>query len=556
MSAASDIVLVHIGPEFPDYLNLCISQLRYTCGANLVVHVLVNAAHTEKVQGADHVMRVEELSDDVLIQQFEHNSRLDASFRNGFWKYTSARFFYIHAYMARTGIRDMFHIEYDNLVYVDFTKKLDVFRTRPMWCVMDGVDRCIPSFVYFRDTEILSQLLAVFLKTASVGTNDMYAIGRFANANIDTVGTLPIIANYVESLPPKFTAHAAEFGMLFDAAAVGQYIGGVDPRNKSGDTTGFINEVSVFRCDRAKIEWRAGDVPYLNNFPLVNLHVHSKDLGRWTNAHRNIVTGERIQLLCDIWMGEHDDFRFNPVITAGPGEKKRVLTSWTDPFDNPDGGRLFCYGHRLPLFQERLHLIKRPFVLVTHNSDENVDGRYERIMNHPLLLKWYAQNVKVDHPKVEVIPIGVANSMWRHGDTRAIHKAQASVCSEMKTENIYFFFSVGTNRAARERCLSELTALGLKFGSAESYGDYVKHLARNKYAICADGNGIDSHRLWECIILRTIPIMLRSVFSEKIAAKYPCVLLDSWSSLNVDELVHTWRIPDFPAHLTMANMFA
>jgi hypothetical protein len=78
-----------------------------------------------------------------------------------------------------------------------------------------------------------------------------------------------------------FTRHAKEFNCLFDAAAVGQYIGGVDPRNISGNTIGIINETSVFKCNKAKVQW-INNIPHLNNLPLVNLHIHSKDLKRWS----------------------------------------------------------------------------------------------------------------------------------------------------------------------------------------------------------------------------------------------------------------------------------
>ncbi len=79
-------------------------------------------------------------------------------------------------------------------------------------------------------------------------------------------------------------------GYIFDAAAIGQYVGGVDPRNTPGDTRGFVNETCVIKyADEGEIMWTTEDAsgfrkPFLkikgNNtkVPIFNLHIHSKNL--------------------------------------------------------------------------------------------------------------------------------------------------------------------------------------------------------------------------------------------------------------------------------------
>ena len=122
-----DIVLVHIGSEFPTYINHCIAQLRSTCADALRIHILIDAArHGERVIGADCVVDLVKLDNDSMIQQFEAVSRHDPYFRGGFWKHASKRFFYLRAYMLAAGLEEIFHIENDNLVFYDFTKKLDI----------------------------------------------------------------------------------------------------------------------------------------------------------------------------------------------------------------------------------------------------------------------------------------------------------------------------------------------------------------------------------------------------------------------------------------------
>ena len=150
---------------------------------------------------------------------------------------------------------------------------------------MDAPTRCIPSFVYWRDADAVFDLLLTLLGAGARGENDMTALATHAHKFPQSVGWLPIVPAGCGA-PPEFSAELERFGgALFDGAAVGQYIGGVDPRNQAGDTRGFINETTVFQCDRVHVEWRRGadglQRPFLNDRPLVNLHIHSKDLRRW-----------------------------------------------------------------------------------------------------------------------------------------------------------------------------------------------------------------------------------------------------------------------------------
>ena len=265
------LILVHIGTELPEYIHDCISQVRSVSDIN--VHVLVEEEHVSKFKDVE-VFSLNKIPSSKQRKDFETVNRLDSSFRGGFWKFAMMRFFYIYDHMVSNNICDVFHIENDNLIFLDFQKKIDIFRSKSMWCVFDSPDRVIPSFLYFKDSGIVKRLLDECLYSASIGRNDMNALAEFQKKNSVEVGILPIIVDYVDRIDEMYFKHAEEFGCLFDAAAVGQYIGGVDPRNKGGDTTGFINETSVIKCDKIKIQ----DKIFLNGLPLVNLHIHSKNL--------------------------------------------------------------------------------------------------------------------------------------------------------------------------------------------------------------------------------------------------------------------------------------
>jgi len=270
------LVLVHIGEHFPEYINDCISQLQKI--SEISVHVLISHSHIAKIKGNVKIFSLEEIQLGKQRKDFEARSKLDSAFRGGFWKFAMMRFFYIYDHMVSQELSDVFHIENDNLIFVDFLQMLEQFREKSMWCIMDSKTRCIPSFLYFKDTQIVSRLIDTCIQQSSNNINDMLALGKFRNDTIADVGNLPIIESYAEPIDPMFYQAAPKFKYLFDGAAVGQYIGGVDSGLR--DTRGFINETCEFKCNKVTIEWR-DEKPWLNGMPLVNLHIHSKDLRRW-----------------------------------------------------------------------------------------------------------------------------------------------------------------------------------------------------------------------------------------------------------------------------------
>lgn len=542
------LLLVHTGPEFPTYLNDCVAQIR--CISKISIVVLIDGEYAEKVLPCDGltVVPLESLPEDQYAKEYIRTSKLDASFRGGFWRAASLRFFYIHTYTRLHGLQDIFHIEYDNLIYQDFTKFLGAFQTRRMWCVLDSPTRCVPSFLYWRDSDAVFDVVLSLLSAAPRGLNDMEALALHTQAYPKAVGLLPIVTRDYAGAHPVFSSASILFGHLFDGAAVGQYVGGVDPRNIPGNTCGFINETAAFRCDRVTLEWRRGDNglvrPFMNSYPLVNLHIHSKELSRWSSraAHvvsvpQKIITGEAIQALCDNYCCIRDDFQFNPRFFS---EMRKFMNLAADPAPWNNPRLLFCYPHRLGDFRKWLPFLQNRFILVTHNSDENVTDVYADIFDCPLLIVAYVQNKCFAHPKVNPLPIGIANRLWPHGNLEALASVQALDIPKMNL--IYFYFNVSTNTAAREQCRAALEAQGLRFGSPVAPADYLRDLASYKYAICPPGNGVDSHRVWECLYLGVTPILLRSAFSSELAAAgFPCVLLDNWSDLDITGLAAAWR---------------
>jgi hypothetical protein len=102
---------------------------------------------------------------------------------------------------------------------------------------------------------------------------------------------------------PGFTGEQAlvcsnyeRFGFAFDGNAMGQYLGGIDPKNVDDGkpTVGYVNERCCIKYDAYRFVWRGdgGDVfkrPFLvlpsgEEIPIFNLHIHSKDLAKFVGG--------------------------------------------------------------------------------------------------------------------------------------------------------------------------------------------------------------------------------------------------------------------------------
>lgn len=64
-------------------------------------------------------------------------------------------------------------------------------------------------------------------------------------------------------------------------------------------------------------------------------------------------------------------------------------------------------------------------------------------------------------------------------------------------------------------------------------------MKQHKYAICPEGNGIDTHRFWECLYMNTIPICLKNKVTKHYKQYFPIILLNNWEELDVSKLSYS-----------------
>lgn len=249
----------------------------------------------------------------------------------------------------------------------------------------------------------------------------------------------------------------------------------------------------------------------------------------------NIITGEKIQQLCDIYLGVDNDFNCNPTISKQPS-KHVYLNNIINLYDNPQ--IVFCYSHRINILSEKIKFFKNDFILVTHNSDGEIRETLDviNILNCDKVLKWFGQNILFNHEKLYFLPIGMANSQWSHGNIAIFNDIHFMNNLKDKHNKVYFNFNIHTNKSKRQICYDNLYNKLTWLPNIQPI-DNLKRLSSYEFCICPEGNGVDTHRLWECLYLQVIPIVIKSEFTSILLNQHiPLVVLDNWEMLDLNKL--------------------
>jgi hypothetical protein len=303
------IVFVHLGRELPRWSMDSLAQATVFNGCPVLLLANAQALQGVRLPAGVRGIAIEEVGLSDEHRAFRELSPLDSSFRDGFWTYTTERFFALSSLLQAQGLEHVVHLENDVLLYAELdTLVPKLARNYPgMAATFDNDHRCIPGFLYISEPAVLADMVSFVLSVLDharsrpeherAGLNDMLLLAAWRAHYPDDMGVLPIVpSDYPAQLrsamggvaadPAQYSRHFDELGMIFDAAALGQYLGGVDPRNNPQPSRGFINESCLFdpRRLRPRMETGADGLrrPVIETasgvWPVANLHMHCKDM--------------------------------------------------------------------------------------------------------------------------------------------------------------------------------------------------------------------------------------------------------------------------------------
>ena len=231
---------------------------------------------------------------------------------------------------------------------------------------------------------------------------------------------------------------------------------------------------------------------------------------------------------------------------------------------------IYAHANALPKVADfARQRLRRPFILVSGQSDFAVSRSSKTLLAEPLLLKWFAQNADVRHAKIVQLPIGL--NCFEHGDAMA--RALDDDDDHDKKRDKLLWVNFGYTHARRKvawthfcgsnglgpqprkqpphnivarqspawkaaqqtadapSCVSKSQAYAPAAtgqGHTNLLVDHYRHIKRHKYVASPRGNGIDTHRFWEALYLGAIPVVESSPL-DPLYQSAGALVVDSWT---------------------------
>lgn len=289
-----EVVFVYLGNAFPNY---AIASLKLAVGhSGMSVRILGNHNLKNKAE-IDGVVftSIEDFYNPDDFKKVENKVLFPHSFRQGFWLKTLERFFVLNQYMSTFGISQIFHAELDQLLFNcnDLVEKIESSEQTGIFIPFHTVDKAVASIFYCNDIEAFDSLLD-YAKKDIYFDNEMSLIAMWAKSNPNQIVALPTLSTVINgskvfALHGISTLTPEQVGGIVDAAQLGQWVGGEDPRNipisimptNQYHESKNLEIVSKLQLSKSQLSLqRNGDVVITTEgagpIRIYNLHLHSK----------------------------------------------------------------------------------------------------------------------------------------------------------------------------------------------------------------------------------------------------------------------------------------
>ena len=246
----------------------------------------------------------------------------------------------------------------------------------------------------------------------------------------------------------------------------------------------------------------------------------------------NFITGDKFIELAD--------WTYAPVIRHQDDYCK--LKNTLDLCSIADGDIIYTHTFYVKQLFEILKGCTEKVYIITHNSDMNIDDTFTIPR---CVVTWYAQNVNIFDSRIVPIPIGLENDRW----FPTLRKKELMVAKLQEPREykglVYMNFNLCTNFTERSKAYNALKDkewVKIHLGTnGSNFPAYLDNLYNYKFVVCPEGNGIDTHRVWETLYMGSFPIVLRNAMSEYLYSYYPCYIVDSWEEITEDSLAKEYK---------------
>jgi hypothetical protein len=280
-----------------------------------------------------------------------------------------------------------------------------------------------------------------------------------------------------------------------------------------------------------------------------------RQLNRHNAVARQVLDGEYVfSVQNTTWVSTHGlahscDIRKERLLSGDPllPDLSRLFAA-----DCADPTSVYLATDALRSFAEAIEgRATRPFTLVTGNSTQAVGTAENReaalsILRHPRLTRWFAQNLAMEQPGLEPLPLGLDyHTAWNnperfgnkfvmplHQEAELLGISSLAAPLAERELKVYCDWHFTVDRGDRELVLKSVDRNVAHFLETRSPRE-VAWRAQSKFAFVASplGTGWDCHRTWEALVLGCIPIVSWSPVAMLFEG-LPVIVVSDWRQVN------------------------
>lgn len=294
VNKSDELVFVFLGKNFPNYASYALKLAKEYSGLN--IRIITDEKHYKKLKKINiQFNSLESFYVPDSFNEISHKISMPSKFRDGFWLRTLERFFVLEQFMTKFNCTRIFHAELDQLLFncSKLLSNLDNSGFKGIALPFHSPEKAIASVFYCNDVNDLRSLVTS-IENFENFENEMSYIAKWAYSNPEKIKILPTLGflsnEFTDIEKPILNFFSKkELEGVCDAAQLGQWVGGEDPRNvpisqkpknKFNDTDSNFNLKTVDLI-KLKLDLQVnGDlIAEFDNQQKVkvyNLHLHSK----------------------------------------------------------------------------------------------------------------------------------------------------------------------------------------------------------------------------------------------------------------------------------------
>ena len=207
-----------------------------------------------------------------------------------------------------------------------------------------------------------------------------------------------------------------------------------------------------------------------------------------------------------------------------------------------EGDKIFVKTDLLQFFFNNIFPnIQTKMYLITGCSDYEIDNKYLPYLNNDKIIKWIGVNISIQrHPKICKMLIGFQEPDRRRNGPAEGEGGDQELLYEMYNNKkpfndkltklfISFFGNTHSSRSNINNIFKNLKYVD--FGEKMNFEDYLKKINDYKFVLCPRGNGLDTHRFCEILLMGSVPIVEKNGLYD-LYEKFPCIIVDNFNEVN------------------------